>query len=154
MKNRRKLYYASMSIVLILGIFNITEIVRSKRIVNVLNHYNEVDKIVIIKDGNRHEIVGSSLNKYKNALEPKNIVSKKNGKEITQKLESEIVKIEYYIQDKKLLESSIYSLSDTLTDNFKNYSFQVNENSYTMVVNKEYRSVNKMDKIFLLEYLE
>lgn len=154
MENRTKLYYFLISITIILGIISVIENIRSQRIVKVLNHYNEIDKIVIIKDENKHEIAGSDFDKYKNALEPRNIVNKKNGKEITEKLESKVIDIEYYIGNQKLLESSIYSLSDKLKDDFKHFSFEVSEKFYTMVVNKEYRSVDKMNRNFLLEYLE
>lgn len=154
MKNKTKLYYLLISIAIILSLIGIFNNLRTQRIVKVLNHYNEINKIVIIKDENKHEISEDNLAKYKNALEPRNIINKKNGKEITKKLEDKIIDIEYYISDQKLLESSIYSLSDKPNGDFEHYSFEIDGKPYTMVVNKEFRSVNKMDRRFLLEYLQ
>lgn len=152
MKNNKRFYFFT-AITIILAIISITGNMKEKRIVKVLNRYNEIDKILIIKDDNKYEIIGFDLEKYKEALEPRNIVSKKNGKGITGKIGNKIIDIEYYIENQKLLESSIYSLSDKLNDDFKSYSFEVSDKFYTMVVNKEYRGVDKMNRNFLLEYL-
>ena len=150
---KNKSFYFFMTFIFIFSIINIADSVRTKRIVEVLNKYNEIDKIIILKDGNIYEIVGNDIEKYKNALEPKNIVSKKIGKEITKKMKDKIIEIEYYIGTKKLLDSSIYSLSDK-PEGFMSYTFQVDDELYTMLVNNEYRSVNKVNRSFLSEYLK
>ena len=119
MKSKTKLHYFLISITIILSIISITDNLRTQKIVKVLNHYN---KIVITKEENKHEISEVNLDKYKSALEPRNIINKKNGEEITKKLENKIINVEYYIGDQKLLESSIYSLSDKPKGDFEHYS--------------------------------
>ena len=153
MKNNKS-FYLFMTFTFILSIINIADSMKGKRIVEVLNRYHEIDKIVIVKAENVYEIVGNDIEKYKDALEPKNILDKKLGKEITEKLKDKIVDIEYYIGTIKLLDSAIYSLSDEPEDDFIPYTFKVNDQLYTLSVNKEYRSVNKVNRRFLSEYLE
>lgn len=152
MKKNKFLYFL-IAVSLILTIISLADSMRTKRIVEVLNNYHEIDKILIFKDGNEYEIVGNHIEKYKDALEPRNIVSKRNGKQITENLKDKIIDIEYYIGSKKLLKSSIYVLSDKPAS-FLYYTFRVNNQLYTMIVNNEYRSVNKVDRSFLLEYLK
>lgn len=100
---KNKLLYFLMVVLFILSIMSLANSMRSKRIVEVLNRYHEIDKIVISKDDNKYEIIGFDLEKYKDALEPRNIVSKKNGKEITVKVENKIIDIEYYIENQKII---------------------------------------------------
>ena len=77
MKSKTKLHYFLISITIILSIISITDNLRTQKIVKVLNHYNEINKIVITKEENKHEISEVNLDKYKNALEPRNIINKK-----------------------------------------------------------------------------
>ena len=83
MKKNKFLYFL-IAVSLILTIISLADSMRTKRIVEVLNNYHEIDKILIFKDGNEYEIVGNHIEKYKDALEPRNIVSKRNGKQITE----------------------------------------------------------------------
>ena len=142
-----------MTFIFIFSIINIADSMKTKKVVEVLNKYHEVDKIIILKGENTYEILGNDIEKYKNALEPRNIVSRKNGKAITEKLGDKIIDIEYYIGSKRLLDSSIYPLSDKPNE-FINYTFEINNELYTMLVNNEYRSVNEVNRSFLLEYLK
>lgn len=144
-----------MTFTLILSIINIADSMKGKRIVGVLNRYHEVDKIIIIKEGIEYEVPYSELDKYKKALEPNDIISMRKSKKTTEKLKDKVIDIEYYIGRKKLLDSSIYSLSGEPEEDFmRDTAFRVDNKLYIMVVSKEYRTVDKADRSFLSKYLK
>lgn len=153
MKNG-KLFYFFMTFTLIISIISITNSMKSKRIVEVLNKYPEIDKIIIIKEGIEYEVPYSQLDKYKDALEPRHIIGMRKSKETTEKLIDKVIDIEYYIGNKKLLDSSIYSLSSEPEEDFmRSTAFRVDGKLYIMIVRKEYRTVEKVDRDFLSKHL-
>ena len=153
MKNN-KVFYIFMTFLFILSIISISGSMKSKRIVEVLNKYPEIDKIIIIKEGVEYEVPYSQLDKYKDALEPRHIISMRKSKETTEKLVDKVIDIEYYIGNKKLLDSSVYSLSSEPEEDFmRSTAFRVDGKLYIMIVRKEYRTVEKVDRDFLSKHL-
>ena len=78
----------------------------------------------------------------------------RKSKETTEKLVDKVIDIEYYIGNKKLLDSSVYSLSSEPEEDFmRSTAFRVDGKLYIMIVRKEYRTVEKVDRDFLLKHL-
>lgn len=155
MKNKKKMYILMISIAIIAVAIRGFNIIKERRIIEVLNKYQEVDKIIIIKEEIEYEVPYSELDKYKNALEPKHIISMRKSKETTEKLMDKVLDIEYYIGSKKLLDSSIYSLSEKPEEDFmQDTAFRVDDKLYIMIVNKEYRTLDKVDRSFLSKHLK
>lgn len=150
-----KMYILMISLAIIAVTIGGLNIAKERRIIEVLNKYQEVDKIIIIDTEKEYEIPYSELDKYKNALEPRNIISMRKSKKTTEKLKDKVIDIEYYIGSKKLLESSIYSLSGQPEEDFmRGTAFRVADKLYIMIVQKEYRTLNKVDRSFLSKDLE
>jgi|BioPla2DNA2_1021312.scaffolds.fasta_scaffold103600_1 hypothetical protein len=154
MKRRDKVYYLLIIISAILFIIGIGKSMEEKRIVKILNHYEEVDKIVIIKNKDKYEVSKSNFSSFKNLLEPLDIVSKKNGREITKELGDKIIEIEYYIGKQKLLKSGIYSLNHKpQVDELEHFYFEVDSKYYTTMVDGTFISINDKNMEWLSQYL-
>lgn len=154
MKNSNKIYYLLIIILAILFTICMGDSVEKKRIVKVLDHYEEVDKIVIISDKDKYEVSESNFSSFKNSLEPLDIVNKKNGREITKELGDKIIEIEYYIGKQKLLKSVIYSLNHKPQgDELEHFYFEIDSKYYTMMVDGNFRSVNDKNIEWLSQYL-
>ena len=125
-----------------------------KRIIKILNHYDEVDKIVLVNSNKGYEVSEVNFSNYKNSLKPLDIVNKKYASEITKELGDKIIDIEYYIGDQRLLKSVIYSLNyKPQGDELEHFYFEVDSKYYTMMVDGKFRSINDKDIEWLSQYL-
>jgi hypothetical protein len=125
-------------------IFSVFHSIKEDKIVNVLNNYDKVNRIIIVKNGKEKTITDNKLQQYKEAFEPKDILEGYK-KEIKKVLGKKVIDVSYYIDDKKLLESSIYELSR----NFEHGSFNVDDSHYIMKVDSDFRSVKNTNMNFL-----
>lgn len=154
MKNKKK-----ASILLIIGIcFTIVSILNSikeDKIVNVLNNYEKVNRIVIVKNGKEKTMPDNKLEQYKEAFQPINILTGDN-KEIKKVLGDKVIDLSYYIDDKKLLESAIYELVNIYEskEELEREHFNVDGSYYIMKVDGDFRSVKKTDRNFLKELFQ
>lgn len=154
MENNNKFNYLLLMILPILLTINVLNKMEEKKILKVLNHYEEVDRIILVDNNDdKHEVFETDFINCKNLLKPLDILTKKNASEINKELGSKVLDVEYYIGDEKLLKSAIYSLKHKPKAEFEYFFFEFNDGYYTMVVDGNYRSINDKNLYCLSKYL-
>ncbi len=148
-RNLNKVIIISLTLIMIIFLFVIiSRRQEEKNIINILDNYVYINKIIFITDSTKTEITDSKeLEYYKSNLEPKTIFkSKKN--EINSMLGKKIIRIEFYVDNKLLFIEDIFLLKES----FPEY-FIINNQNCIALIDGLYRDIEVIDNNVLCYFL-
>ncbi|HHY12880.1 MAG TPA: hypothetical protein GX529_09660 [Firmicutes bacterium] len=131
----------------VLMLIRVVDITNTRKIVNILDNYHRVDRIVISRGKAETVISGDELGRYKEAFEPGVILSG-HRKAINKVLGDKYLEMRFFIEDKILFRSVVYELQE---GDEAPGCFEMGNRKYMMKVGWDYRSLNETSKEFLLE---